>query len=254
MNITLADKEKAKKYYLDNDGEVSIKTLARRGGTTCKQAGEWVKEWKHLVEDDEDFDLDGTEYGLTPQEEEFCFHYMKTYNSTMSAVKAGYEPARAHTRGWALLKRPEVQGFLNEIRSRRNEELYIDGIDIMREYMKIAFADINDFVEFGSKKTRVFNEDGEFSDVDRSFVKLKDSSSVDGSVLQEVKVGRDGVAIKLLDKMKALDTLKKYVSGEDKLKLQLLEAQISKLGEEESTEEMLAKYFDALGAKIDGTD
>ena len=124
----------------------------------------------------------------------------------------------------------------------------------MREYMKIAFADITDFVEFGSKKTRVFNEDGEFSDVDRSFVKLKDSSSVDGSVLQEVKVGRDGVAIKLLDKMKALDTLKKYVSGEDKLKLQLLEAQISKLGEEESTEEMLAKYFDALGAKIDGTD
>ncbi|EMQ2590576.1 terminase small subunit, partial [Listeria monocytogenes] len=50
-----------------------------------------------------------------------------------------------------------------------------------------------------------------------SFVALKDNSEVDGSLIQEVKKGKDGVSLKLYDKQKAMLELMKYLkdNGED---------------------------------------
>ena len=41
-------------------------------------------------------------------------------------------------------------------------------------------------------------------------VKFKDSAKVDGTLITEVKQGRDGVSIKLADKMKALEWLAEH--------------------------------------------
>ncbi|MFT9869983.1 terminase small subunit, partial [Bacillus mobilis] len=43
-----------------------------------------------------------------------------------------------------------------------------------------------------------------------NFVDLAESDMVDGSIITEVKQGRDGISIKLADKMKALDKLSLY--------------------------------------------
>jgi phage terminase small subunit len=74
----------------------------------------------------------------------------------------------------------------------------------LNEYIKIAFADMTEFVEFNDKK-----------------VILKDSTKVDGRLITEVKQGRDGVTIKLADKMKAIDRLEKLFNVIPDAKLQL---------------------------------
>lgn len=44
-----------------------------------------------------------------------------------------------------------------------------------------------------------------------NFVDFKESAEVDDTIISEVKQGKDGVSIKLYDKMKALDVLTKYI-------------------------------------------
>lgn len=100
----------------------------------------------------------------------------------------------------------------------------------MKEYVKQAFADITDFVEFGNDEVAVtdINEQGVMEAVldpvtgepviyKTSFVSLKDNSEVDDSLIQEVKKGKDGVSLKLYDKQKAMLELMKYLkdNGED---------------------------------------
>ncbi len=43
-----------------------------------------------------------------------------------------------------------------------------------------------------------------------SFVDVKDSGLVDGTIVTEAKLGKEGIAIKLADKMKALEKLSLY--------------------------------------------
>ncbi|WP_446923983.1 terminase small subunit, partial [Klebsiella pneumoniae] len=81
------------------------------------------------------------------------------------------------------------------------------------EYVKQAFADITDFTEFGYDEypfkdingEEVIDEGtGEVKTYKVSNVSLKDSNEVDGTLIQEVKKGKDGVSVKLYDKQKAM--------------------------------------------------
>lgn len=45
---------------------------------------------------------------------------------------------------------------------------------------------------------------------------LADSDTIDTSVIQEIKQGKDGISIKLLDKYKALDSLKDFFDWKNK--------------------------------------
>ncbi|MEZ7173711.1 terminase small subunit [Sporosarcina sp. OR05] len=102
---------------------------------------------------------------------------------------------------------------------------------VLQQYIVIAFADITDFVVFGSEEVVAMNELGEPILDDEgekvtyllNYVNLKNADEVDGSLITEVKQGKDGVSVKLLDKMKALDMLAKYtdlLSDSDKKRLQ----------------------------------
>ncbi len=64
--------------------------------------------------------------------------------------------------------------------------------------------------------------------VRRSYVEFKDMDQVDGSLIQEVKKGKDGISIKLVDKQKALLEVLKRIENTESLKTTLLEKQIQK--------------------------
>lgn len=201
-------KNTAKQYYVKNNGEASVKVLSRVAKVPQKYIREWMAEedWdKDIKEDPEDrvkltektkaLLMSGAEeFGLTEQEELFCYHYMKTFNATTSAIKAGYSPSYAHNKAYRLLKEDKVKNFLNYIKAQRNEELFIDSMRVIQEYVRIAFADMTDFVKFGP-----------------SGVILKTSDKVDGQMIVKVKEGRDGVSIELADKLTALSKLEKFL-------------------------------------------
>ncbi|QAS52390.1 terminase small subunit [Halobacillus litoralis] len=171
---------------------------------------------------------------LTDKQRLFCVHYIKTFNATQSAIKAGYAPDSAHVEGSRLLRNAKVREYILDLKSNMTDALFLDAMDVLRKYAEIAFADITDFVTFTrkdvdtGKKDVLLNQDGTVKDIvprvdSYNEVFFKDSELVDGTIVTEVKHGRDGVSVKLADKMKALDKLWQYfdmLPEADKRKLQ----------------------------------
>ncbi|MDF2652792.1 MAG: phage terminase, small subunit, family [Paenibacillus sp.] len=179
---------------------------------------------------------------LTEKQRLFCLYYVKSFNQTMAAIKAGYAPDSAHVEGSRLIRNAKVAAHIRKIKGKMHQELFIDAMDVLNKYIQIAFADITDYVEFGNRemtKKEIVDHDGDGNPVfdesteSYSFVDLKDSNCVDGSLINEVKQGRDGVSIKLADKMKALDMLSKYFdllskTQQEKLKSEKIKAETAK--------------------------
>ena len=146
---------------------------------------------------------------LTEKQRLFCLYYIKNFNATQAAIKAGYSPESAHVEGCRLLKNAKVKAEIRRLKGKMQEEIFIDAMDVLNKYIKIAFSDITDFVTFGQKEVQVM---GPFGPVTKivNFVDLKESNEVDGTIITEVSQGRDGVKVKLADKMKALEKLELY--------------------------------------------
>lgn len=149
--------------------------------------------------------------GLTDKQRLFCVYYVKSFNATQSAIKAGYASDSAHVRGHELLRNSKVSQEIRRVKSNMANDIFIDAMDVLNKYIKIAFSDITDFLAFGRKEVVVgINEDGDDETAEVNFVEFKNSNVIDGSLISEVKQGKDGVSIKLEDKMKALDKLSLY--------------------------------------------
>lgn len=87
---------------------------------------------------------------LTDKQRLFCIYYIKSFNATMSAIKAGYAKNSAHVEGSRLLRNTKVSEEIRRHKSEMHQGFFIDAMDVLNKYIQIAFADITDFVEFGS--------------------------------------------------------------------------------------------------------
>lgn len=155
---------------------------------------------------------------LTEKQRLFCLYYIKNRNATMSAIKAGYAKDSAYAEGSRLLKHVKVAKEIRRLKGPIAKEAFLDAMDVLQEYMKIAFADITEFVEFGQSEQYVYRggekirgDDGKYLTEPINYINLKNHDEVDGSLISEVKEGRSGISIKLHDKMKALEKLELYL-------------------------------------------
>jgi len=175
---------------------------------------------------------------LTEQQKMFCLFYLQHFNATKAyqqAYDVDYKTANAN--GSRLLVNASVKEELHKLKRELQQDTFVTAKDLVKEYVKQAFSDITDFTEFGNQ-TRVETEldenmkpvpvldpeTGEPITYLTTFVALKNSDEVDGTLIQEVKKGKDGVSVKLYDKQKAMNELMKYLGGDA-----LREAQLSKI-------------------------
>ncbi|MDU1232655.1 MAG: terminase small subunit, partial [Clostridium sp.] len=179
---------------------------------------------------------------LTDKQRLFCIFYSKCFNATKAYLKAytcTYETANSE--GYKLLVNPCIKKQIDELtKIRFNKEALKNGV--LQKYIDIAFADLGDYLKFGKKTKGVWTKDKDGVDTpvidpdtgqqkikEYSYVDLKESISVDTSLITEVSEGKDGIKIKLADKMKALDFLNKHLnllSDEDKVKLDIANKQL----------------------------
>lgn len=181
-------------------------TIAKRSVTNVKNP-KTKKKLKEILEDEE----------LTEKERLFCLYYVKYFNGTQAALKAGYSKDGAHVQASRLLRRERVSSYIKELKGELVENVFVEAMDVLKEYIKIAFADITNYVTFGQKEVPVMGMFGPMKDeagneITRivNYVDLHEADMVDGSIITEVKLGKDGVSVKLADKMKALDKLAQY--------------------------------------------
>jgi phage terminase small subunit len=206
---------------------------------------------------------------LTEKQRLFCLCYVKSFNATMSAIKAGYSKDTACQIGWENLRKPQIAAEIRRLKGTMHQDLFIDAMDVLYKYIEIAFSDVNDYVTYGQKEVQVMGAfgpvtDGEGNPVTKvvNYVDFKSSKEIDGSLIKEVRQGREGISIKLTDKMKALEKLERYFDllpdkfkrkiEEEKLKMQKQKLEIDKhkadvLPDEDESDD---GFMDALRSSV----
>lgn len=168
---------------------------------------------------------------LTDQQRLFCLYQSRMFNYTKAYQKAypGCSYASAAVLGSRLMKNPVIRKEIEQLKQNRLNREMLDESDIFQKYMDIAFADMTDYAEFGNE---TYQDPDTGKELKYSFVHLKDSGVVDGTLISEVSKGKDGAKIKLLDKMKAMQWLTDHMNiatEEQRAKIELLKAQRDKL-------------------------
>lgn len=156
--------------------------------------------------------------GLTEKQRLFCLCYMKNFNATQAAINAGYSKNTAMEQGYQLLRKNSVRAEVERLKSIKRQSIMISEDDIVERYMRIAFADMTDFAEFGTESYPAVDEagnmlvgtDGNIIYRKRNYLEFKDHNQVDGGLVCEIKLGRQGMTVKLEDRQKALDWLSSY--------------------------------------------
>ena len=109
--------------------------------------------------------------------------------------------------GSKSLRKPKVRAEIERLKEIKRQQIVAGTDDIVELQMRIAFADIGNYMSFGQKEI----EDPETGiEYMVSTVDLKESKDTDTQLLQEVKRGKDGVSVKLKDAQKAIDWLTKF--------------------------------------------
>lgn len=195
---------------------------------------------------------------LTEKQRLFCLYYVRCFNATKAyqkAYKCSYETANAH--GFKLLSKAVIKAEIDHLKQSRLNREHLDEHDIFQKYMDIAFADITDFVEFGQEEEYVINQSGLVQVEDPvtgkkvplkqkvNTVRLKRSDGIDGTLITEVKNGRNGTSIKLADRMKALDWLAEHMNiATEEQKARIAVLKMKSAGDE--PEDIDTSYVDAL--------
>lgn len=182
---------------------------------------------------------------LTDKQRLFCVHYIRSFNATKAYQKAyGCSYETAMVEGSSHLRNPKIKSEILKLKQERLNREFLSEADIFQKYMDIAFTDITDYMTFGTEEVPVMAmygpvkiknpETGEEKQLTKivNTVRFKDSSEVDGTILSEVKQGKDGASIKLSDRMKALQWLSDHMdmaTEEQKAKIAQIKAQTDKL-------------------------
>lgn len=153
-------REQALAIYQQHQGKITNRAIADTIGVSAKTIGIWKKQdkWKEVLfsaskNEQKQRPIDNDE--LNERQRLFCLYYVKSFNATQSAIKAGYSPDSAHVTGSRLLKNEKVAAEIRRIKKEMVNEMFIEAMDVLQVYIKIAFADITDYVTFGKKRSRL---------------------------------------------------------------------------------------------------
>ena len=178
---------------------------------------------------------------LTEKQRLFCLYYVRWFNATKAYQKAyscDYFTAAAN--GPRLLGNARIKEEIQRIKDAKIKQTMYSTEDYFQKMIDIAYSDVTDYLSFGQEEVHDKNGNTFMMNV----INLKESCDVDGTLIQEVKQGKDGCSIKLVSKEFALKWLDKHYSEAtdlQKAQLEQLRAQTDKLTIAKGDDEQLSK-------------
>lgn len=149
---------------------------------------------------------------LTPKQEEFVREYLVDLNGKQAAIRAGYSPHSAEVTASKLLRVPKVAAAIAQGRGERAERVQVEADDVLRELMRIAFAD----------PAKAFGPDGRILPVDQmppearaALAGMDVEEGDDAKVTRKVKTWPKVAALELLGKHLGMFTDKVQLTGKD---------------------------------------
>lgn len=195
---------------------------------------------------------------LTDKQQLFCIYYIRCFNATKAYRKAyGCGYTTAVTNGPALLGNTRIKDEILRLKQERLNREFLSESDIFQKYMDIAFADVTDFVEFGNEDVDVVLDTGERKIITVSHVNIKNDADVDGTIISEVSKGKDGVKVKLADRMKALQWLTDHMdlaTEKQKAEVALLKAKVQTDDGEEIADDGFLEALNGTAAEDWGNE
>ena len=223
-------------------------TLQRSKRNVAKNSKTLIKNKESPVAQEVESVMKNTE--LTDKQQLFCIYYIRCFNATKAYQKAyGCNYTTAMSEGSKHLRNPKIKEEIFRLKQERLNREFLSESDIFQKYMDIAFADITDYVEFGNGS---FNDPETGEEVSYSFVNLKDSKTVDGTIVSEVSKGREGAKIKLADRMKALQWLTDHMdlaTDKQKAEIALLRAKVQTDDSEEIADDGFLEALNGTAAE-----
>ncbi|MBU9108900.1 terminase small subunit [[Clostridium] innocuum] len=248
-------RDEAKRMYLDSKGKMLLKDIAKAVGKQDTQ----IRRWKSLDHWDEELKGNVTipkdnvtkqnngiekppKTELLPEEIEtlnneeltekqrlFCLYYVRWFNATKAYQKAySCDYFTAATNGPRLLGNARIKEEIQRIKDAKIKQTMYSTEDYFQKMIDIAYSDVTDYLSFGQEEAQDKNGNTFMMNV----INLKESCDVDGTLIQEVKQGKDGIAVKLVSKEFALKWLDKHYSEAtdlQKAQIEQLRAQTDKL-------------------------
>jgi len=231
------DREKAKREYLKGK---SLKDIAAEIGVKYDTVRQWKVrgEWPNVVTKrrhnknqcdsatSEKKEKQEITNPLNDKQQLFCEYYVKEFNATQAYLKSyncDYNTAR--TNGCLLLTKPNIRVYIQSLKEIKKQSIMVDVDDIVEKMMRVAFADIGNYVTFGRRKVPVMGPFGPIIIKDEetgakcglsktvNYVDINESWTVDTSLIAEISQGKDGVKVKLIDQAKAIEWLSKYFNA-----------------------------------------
>lgn len=251
----------------DNENNATLQKEEKKKRNVANKNITKKKVKKEVIADEIKEVLENTE--LNDKQRLFCVIYAKRMNATKAYLKAytcTYETAMVE--GCKALRNPKIKEQVDRLTALElNKEFLSRGI--IQKYIDIAFSDITDFMKFGKKDEicydsygkPILDENGMIKTKEVSYVELKESNQIDGTLISEISEGNVGIKVKLVDKMKALDFLTKHcnlLSDEEKIQLDIekrklenrkLSAEISKINGPTDDEVQDDGFIEALEGK-----
>lgn len=146
---------------------------------------------------------------LSERDRKFADEYLKDYNATRAAKRAGFSPVSAHVEGCLALKKPKVIAHIRQRQAALAKKYEVTQERIVAELAKIGFSTMGDYMRV--------TPDGQ------PYIDLSDLQEAEAAALSEITVddyvdGRGDnardvkrVKIKLHDKKGALVDLAKHL-------------------------------------------
>ena len=216
------------RYKWDDNGNATLQKKEKKERNVAKENKQAKRVKKEPVAHEVEAVIQNTD--LTDKQQLFCIYYIRCFNATKAYQKAyDVDYATAVVNGPRLLGNARIKDEIFRLKQERLNREFLSESDIFQKYMDIAFADVTDFVEFGNEDVDVILDTGERKTITVSHVNIKNDADVDGTIISEVSKGKDGVKVKLADRMKALQWLSDHMdlaTEKQKAEIALLKAKV----------------------------
>jgi phage terminase small subunit len=170
--------------------------------------------------------LKGGEKGVRQRQRKFVLEYCRNgFRATPAALKAGYSPASAGSRGWALLRDPEIQASINRIIGPQLSRGEMQARETIARISRVARSEVRQVFDGNGN---VLNPNDMDDDAAACVAGIEVEEKGNGTVIRKVKIR---------DPMPALNALARYhrlIDGprED----EAIDAQSRELGAQERIE------------------
>ena len=157
---------------------------------------------------------------LTEKQKIFCREYIYDWNGARAARVAGYSEKTARLIASENLTKPNIKAHIQEIKNNIEEMAGVSRLMVFNEYKKLAFSSIahlhNTWIERKDFEQLTDDQKSCISEINTRIVK-KNIGTNDAPEIVDI----ESILVKLYDKTKALEAMRKMAGYDEAEKIDL---------------------------------